>query len=266
MELWQAALIGLFAYLGRNQVPWLFGTTGGWYGIGRPLVASAIIGFILGDVKTGVLCGVAVQAIFIGQITPGGAVPSDLNLAAYIGIPLAMVAGGTPETAVALAVPLGALGVGLHNFTMTTQAVFAHKADKFAAKGDARGIRLADIAGTSISFVERFFIVTLTCYFGASFAENLISSLPDIILRFLAIGGKLLPALGFAILLKQITSEKWMITLFILGWAITSSLGITTTTLVFIALALALIYVMSRYNGNNTQSILAVEGDEYDEQ
>ena len=85
MELWQAALIGLFAYLGRNQVPWLCGTTGGWYGIGRPLVAGLICGVILGDVTAGVLCGVAVQAIFIGQITPGGAVPSDLNLAAYIG-------------------------------------------------------------------------------------------------------------------------------------------------------------------------------------
>lgn len=29
MAIWQAVLIGLFAYLGRNQVPWLFGTTGG---------------------------------------------------------------------------------------------------------------------------------------------------------------------------------------------------------------------------------------------
>ena len=98
MQLWQAALIGLFAYLGRNQVPWLFGTTGGWYGIGRPLVAGTIIGYILGDVKTGVLCGIAVQAIFIGQITPGGAMPSDLNLASFVGIPLAIVAGGSPET------------------------------------------------------------------------------------------------------------------------------------------------------------------------
>lgn len=266
MELWQAALIGLFAYLGRNQVPWLFGTTGGWYGIGRPLVAGAIVGLILGDVKTGVLCGVAVQAIFIGQITPGGAVPSDLNLAAFIGIPLAMVSGGSPETAVALAVPLGALGVGLHNFTMTFQSAFAHRADKFAADGNARGIRLANISGTSISFVERFFIVTLTCYFGAAFAENLLSALPAIVLNYLAVGGKMLPALGFAILLNQITGEKWMVILFILGWALTSSLNLTTTTLVFIAVAIALVYVMARYNGAGKQAVpVSMEGDEYDE-
>lgn len=248
MELWQALLIGLFAYLGRNQVPWLFGTTGGWYGIGRPLVAGLICGVILGDVTAGVLCGVAVQAIFIGQITPGGAVPSDMNLAAYIGIPLAIAAGGGAETAVALAIPLGALGVALHNFTMTVQAAFSHRADRCAEKADARGVRISNVMGTSVSFLERFFIVSLTCYFGAPFAESLLANLPAIVLEFLAVGGKMLPALGFAILLKQILDEKWMILLFILGWVFMSSFNITITSLVFIAASLSLIYVMAKYS------------------
>lgn len=247
MQLWQAVLIGLFAYLGRNQVPWLFGTTGGWYGIGRPLVAGLICGVILGDVKTGVLCGVAVQAIFIGQITPGGAVPSDLNLAAYIGIPLAIASSGSPATAVAFAVPLGALGVGLHNFTMTVQAAFPHRADRCAERGDARGVRWSNIMATSVSFAERFLIVTLTCFIGAPFAQSLLNALPKFVLNFLQVGGQLLPALGFAILLKQILSEKWMISLFILGWVLTSSLQLTTTSLLFIAIAVSLVYVMSTY-------------------
>ena len=89
MSLIQALLIGIFAYLGRNQVPWLFGTTGGFYCVGRPLVAGAIVGLILGDVTTGVLCGVAVQAMYLGQIVAGGAMPSDVNYAAFIGIPAA---------------------------------------------------------------------------------------------------------------------------------------------------------------------------------
>ena len=250
MALWQAVLIGLFAYLGRNQVPWLFGTTGGWYGIGRPLVAGLICGLILGDVKAGVLAGVAVQAIFIGQITPGGAVPSDLNLAGFIGIPLAIAASGSAETAVAFAVPLGALGVALHNFTMTIQAAFAHRADRYAEKADARGVRISNIMGTSVSFAERFLIVSLTCYFGAPFAEKLLNALPDIVLNFLQVGGRMLPALGFAILLKQIIEEKWIIFLFIFGWFFSSTLQITTTKLVFIAIAFSLVNVMARYGKN----------------
>ncbi|MCI6274583.1 MAG: hypothetical protein MR611_07935 [Coriobacteriaceae bacterium] len=43
-----------------------------------------------------------------------------------------------------------------------------------------------------------------------------------------------------------------MIALFVLGWVLVSSFSLTTTSLVFIALALALIYVMARYSGKAT--------------
>lgn len=246
MSLWQALLIGIFAYLGRNQVPWLFGTTGGFYAVGRPLVAGAIIGLIMGDVSTGVLCGVAVQALYIGQIVPGGALPSDLNYAAYIGIPLAMAAGGGPEVAVALAVPLGTLGVAMHNLTMTFNAVFAHRADKYAAEGDAGKIPVMNLMGTLPHLIERVTIVTSACYFGSQFAEGVLAAIPAVILSFLAVGGKMLPALGFALLLKQTVNEKWMIVLFLLGWILNKTISMTTTSLVIIAVAIAMMFVMSK--------------------
>ena len=258
MQLWQALLIGLFAYLGRNQVPWLFGTTGGFYAMGRPLVAGAVIGLIMGDVSTGVLCGVAVQALFIGQIVPGGALPSDLNFAAYV--------------AVALAMPLGTLGVALHNFTMTFNSVFAHRADRYAAEGDADKIPLMNLMGTVVHFIERVGLVTLICYFGSQFAGDLIDKIPAVIMNFLAVGGKMLPALGFALLLKQIVSEKWMIVLFLAGWVLNKSVSMTTTALVIIAAAVALLFVMAKGNGSANQGAavassnqtLTEEGD-YDE-
>lgn len=270
MELWQAMLIGLFAYLGRNQVPWLFGTTGGFYGVGRPLVAGLIIGIILGNVEAGVLAGVAVQAIFIGQIVPGGALPSDLNLAAYIGIPLAIVAGGDANMAVALAVPLGALGVAFHNLTMTVNSVWAHRADKYAAEGNAKQVRISNLLGTLVPFIERFGIVTLTLYLGAGFAESVITGLPQYVLDFLAVGGKMLPALGFAVLLNQIVTERWMLSLFILGWVIMTSFGLTTTALLLISIAIALLFVKAS-NSNNSGRMVSNEdvifdgGDEDDE-
>lgn len=249
MTLWQAALIALFAYLGRKQTPWLCCVTGGWWGVGRPLVAGLICGVILGDVTSGVLCGLAVQAIYIGQITPGGALPSDVNLAAYIGIPLAMVSGGGADMAVALAIPLGAIGVALFNFLMMFNTVLPHYADKCAERGDAAGVRRANLAGALFMFVERFPVVMLACYFGASVVQDAFALLPVFVTDFLSVVGNLLPALGFAILLKQIVLEKWMVFLFILGWVFTSSFGLSTVALVFVAIALALIYAMARYGG-----------------
>src|SRR5215470_13266313 len=107
MQVWQAALIAVFCYLGALTTPWVLGTTGGWYVITRPLVAGFLCGLVLGDVSTGVLIGIAVQAVYIGLITPGGAVPADLSFVSFLGIPLALVAHADPQVAVTLAVGFG---------------------------------------------------------------------------------------------------------------------------------------------------------------
>lgn len=56
----------------------------------------------------------------------------------------------------------------------------------------------------------------------------------------------MLPALGFAILLKQIVQESWMIVLFILGWVLMVSVSMTTTALVFVAIAVAVLFVLAK--------------------
>jgi hypothetical protein len=77
--IFEASLIGLLCYLGALSSPWLLGLTGGWYLISRPLISGMLVGLILGDVKTGIMIGVAVQAVYIAMVTPGGSMPADLN-------------------------------------------------------------------------------------------------------------------------------------------------------------------------------------------
>ena len=241
-----ALLIGVFAYLGSKRTPWVFGITGGWNMIGRPLVAGLIVGLILGDVQNGVIAGAMVQALFIGQITPGGAMPADVNWAAYIGIPLALAAGGTGEQAVALAVPLSILGLGLFNFIMTINAYFPHMADNAAEKGDGKGIHKATHLAAIPSFVLRAGSAMLICYLGTPIAEALINSMPEQVLHFFAVAGRMLPAVGFAMLLKQSLSQKWMIVLFLLGWVVIGATGMTVTALAILAAAVAVMFVMTK--------------------
>ena len=190
--------------------------------------------------------------------------PSDVNYASYIGIPLAMAAGGGAEAAIALAIPLGALGTAMHNFTMTLNSIWVHRGDKCAANGDVKGVMVSNLLGTLPHLIERVTIVTVACYFGAPAAEAILNALPEVVVRFLQVGGKMLPALGFALLLKQIVAEKWMIVLFILGWIVAQSTGMTTTALTLVSVAIALLFVMSKY-GNST-TVSNVEGDDgYDE-
>lgn len=86
----QAAILGIFACL--SSMPGLGGTSIGNYTLGRPLVGGLVCGMILGDVKLGILCGIAMQLVYIALVTPGGTVSADVRAVSYIGIPLAMVA------------------------------------------------------------------------------------------------------------------------------------------------------------------------------
>ena len=246
MSLFQALLIGLFAYLGSKRTPWFFGVAGGWNMIGRPLVAGLIVGIILGDVNSGVIAGAMVQALFIGQITPRGAMPADVNWAAYIGIPLALAAGGTGEQAVALAVPLSMLGLGLFNFIMTINAMFPHMGDKAAEKGDGAGIHRATYLAAVPSFILRAGSAMMICYLGTPLAEFLINSMPAGVLHFFEVAGKLLPAIGFAMLLKQSLSRQWMLVLFLLGWIMIGATSMSVTALAIFATAVAFIFVMAQ--------------------
>ncbi len=85
----QAALLGLFASLA--SMPGMGGSSIGNYTLGRPLVGGLISGLILGDLKTGIMVGVALQVLYIALVTPGGTVSADVRAISYIGIPLAIL-------------------------------------------------------------------------------------------------------------------------------------------------------------------------------
>ena len=106
----QIILIALFVYLGA--IGSIVGNTIGWYTLGRPLVASFVVGLIMGDVPTAMLVGVPLQIMYMGNVTPGGAVAWDLSYATYIGTAGALVFGkgmGTTEV-IGLAVLFAGIG------------------------------------------------------------------------------------------------------------------------------------------------------------
>ena len=83
MSTFQIFLIALFIYLG--SIGSIVGNTIGWYTLGRPLVASFVVGLIMGDVPTAMAIGIPLQIMYMGNVTPGGAVAWDLSYATYIG-------------------------------------------------------------------------------------------------------------------------------------------------------------------------------------
>jgi len=233
----QAALLGLFACL--SSMPGLGGTTFGNYTLGRPLVAGLVVGLILGDVQSGIIIGAAIQVIYIALVTPGGTVSADVRAVSYIGIPLAICAvkgiGLDPATtqaqamAAALGAAVGTLGTVLFYGTATMNLVWQHIGWKAVEKGDFGKLYLVDMGLPWISHILFSFLPTfIITMSGAGMVDVMKAYLPmdGITMKTLFTVGSLLPAVGVAILLKQVAKKAVDFITFLFGFTLAACLGL----------------------------------------
>lgn len=239
----EATLIGILCYLGGLSTPWLLGLTGGWYTITRPLVSGMLVGLVLGDVQTGILIGVAVQAVYIAMVTPGSSMPADLNFVAFPAIALGVMSGKDPSVAVAIAATIGIAGTIVFNFMMVLNSYWNHRADVALDQGDERGVYLNSAIFPQLShFALRFVPTFIAVYFGNQYIEGFMNSLPDLVIRTMMVVGGILPAVGIAILLKQIIKQSSMLIYFLVGFVGIVFLKLNMVGLVMIGALLALIH------------------------
>ncbi|CEP66783.1 Phosphotransferase system, sorbose-specific IIC subunit [Moorella glycerini] len=242
MELWQAAAIAFVGYLGWIATPWLGGQPIGWYVFGRPLIAGTLVGLILGDLPTGMMIGATINALYIGAVTPGGAMAADLNFAGYVGTALAMLTKVSPEVAVTLAVPLGLVGTFTWQLFATVGVFFAHAADRYAEKANIPGLTFMLMGAPQIlAFILRFVPAFLVIYFGAPIANNLVALIPAWLTKALTVIGGMLPALGMAVLLKMLNKDNRYIAFFLLGFLAVAALKLPILPVSVAGVALALI-------------------------
>jgi mannose/fructose/N-acetylgalactosamine-specific phosphotransferase system component IID/mannose/fructose/N-acetylgalactosamine-specific phosphotransferase system component IIC len=224
MTVTQCLIIALLGYLSSIYSPWL--ALGGWYTLGRPLIAGLAVGIVLGDVTAGILLGCAVQTLFIGLVTPGGSMPADVNFAAWIGIPLAMVAGSDVNFALTLSVPLSFLGVFAVLATITFNSIFVHRQDKYIELGKLEKAVRIPVTGQITNFVLRFFPIFVCNYFGAQFVPAFVEKIPIEVIGILAAFGQLLPLIGFAILLKYVCKRTIDLIYYFTGFVLSAALGL----------------------------------------
>lgn len=249
----QAALLGLFACL--SSMPGLGGTTIGNYTLGRPLVGGLVCGLILGDVKTGIVCGVAMQLVYIALVTPGGTVSADVRAVSYIGIPLAMVAihsqglsadsADAANLAKSMGTLVGTVGTVLFYGTATMNLVWQHIGWRAVEKGQFRKLYQVDWLYPWVSHFVFSFIPTLVmCKLGATAVTAMKDALPmdGIPMKTLFTVGALLPCVGIAILLKQIVEKVTDFIPFFVGFTLAASLGLNLVSCAVISLIFAVLF------------------------
>lgn len=184
----------------------------------QPIVMAFPIGLIMGDVATAMMIGAAIELVYLGMVAAGANIPADECLAGVIAIPIALQTGIEPSMAVTLAIPFGVLGVFVDQLRRIINAVFVHRADKYALDSNTRGIwYCALVYPMLVGFILRFPPVFVANLFGASVVERFMDTVPEWILHGLSVAGGVLPALGFAIVLFVI-GRRNLIPFFIIGF------------------------------------------------
>ncbi|AUW95791.1 PTS mannose/fructose/sorbose/N-acetylgalactosamine transporter subunit IIC [Streptococcus pluranimalium] len=277
----QAALLGLFASLA--SMPGMGGSSIGNYTLGRPLVGGLVCGLILGDIKLGIVCGVAMQLVYIALVTPGGTVSADVRAVSYIGIPLAMVAitaqgisassGEAADLAKSMGTLVGTIGTVLFYGTATMNLAWQHIGWKAVEEGNFKKLYMVDWGLPWIShFLFSFLPTLIMCKLGASAVTALQTALPmdGIAMKTLFTVGALLPCVGIAILLKQLVEKVTDFIPFFVGFTLAASLGLNLVASAVISLIFALLFYeidMAKLKANSrlVAAVAELEDDEEEE-
>ncbi|MDR0404127.1 MAG: PTS sugar transporter subunit IIC [Treponema sp.] len=249
MTMAQIVLIGLFIYLG--SIGSIVGNTIGWYALGRPLVASFVVGVILGDVPLAMTVGIPLQIMYMGNVTPGGAVAWDLSYATYIGTAGALVFGkGMNSTEViGLAVVFAGIGglVGqlMWNISYALNLPLNRVANKYAEAGAVKKMFIPNVVlGQLIGFLCRFVpaLIVLTSMTAASAQTDFASLIPGWVTTALGVFGGMMAALGMGIILSFLYKKQYHIVIFLMGFILVTYFKLNVMAVAVVAIITAVLY------------------------
>lgn len=175
ISIWQSLLIAFWiaavmsrAFLGGATLTLRF----------SPLMTGLVIGLIMGDVQNAMIIAAVLLLVNLGVNSPGASMSSEPATGAAIAIPVALIGGLSPETAVVLALPVSVLGAYLYKYRFTINNRLGEKTDQAVESlnhGEiSRSIVLYPTIASFLLFVPVVFVLL---YWGAPFLANVLTLL-----------------------------------------------------------------------------------------
>ncbi|WP_100489016.1 PTS mannose/fructose/sorbose transporter subunit IIC [Sporolactobacillus pectinivorans] len=225
----------------------------------QPVIACTLIGLVTGDLIPCIILGGTLEMIALGWANIGAAVAPDAALASIASAIILVLGGqgsaGVPS-AIAIAVPLAVAGLLLQVICRTIATAFVHFMDAAANEGNIRKVELWHIIAICMQGVRIAIPAALILAIGAGPVRGLLAAMPTWLTAGLAIGGGMVVAVGYAMVINMMaTKEVWPF--FAIGFVLATVTQITLIGLGAIGVALALIYLaLSKQggsgNGGNT--------------
>lgn len=238
----------------------------------QPIVSGAVVGAILGDLRTGLIVGGTYQLMTIGNMPVGGAQPPNAVIGGIMAVVFAISSKLEPAAAVGLAVPFALIGQYCVTLLFTIMAPLMSKADKYAEKADPKGI--VKINYLAMAALGGFFaVVVVIGLIGGQAAGNSLAAFSNKYGWFMAglgAAGNMMRYVGFAILLRiMLSNDLWGV--YFAGFALATIIGkiegLGSSALLLIAFIGVAICVYDFQNGVKMKSATAnigIGGDDED--
>lgn len=199
-------------YFGAHRVNW-------------PIFLAAVVGFVAGDMRTGIIMGVELQLIFLGFVAIGMSTLPDGAAGTTLAVSFAIMSGLDTTAAIALAMPVALLFQPLQIIKSVGLNFFNVRGDVYAAKADYKGVERCLNGGNIVSAIFDFVPMFVILYLGSGAVEGIVNMLPDIVMNCLNKTAQVLPALGIAYLMGYVVDSFTMPFVF-LGFALSAYFGL----------------------------------------
>jgi PTS system N-acetylgalactosamine-specific IIC component len=192
----------------------------------RPIVSGAVVGLILGDLKTGLAVGAAYELMSIGSMPIGGAQPPNAVIGGVMAVVFAIGSKMDVNAALGLAVPFAVIGQYMVTLLFTVMSPMMSVADKMAEKGDHKGIvRLNWLAMGALGLLFAV-VCTLGLVGGEAMGKALNAAFDAVpwLMAGLGAAGGMMRFVGFATLLRiMLSNDLWGI--YFAGFALATIIG-----------------------------------------
>ena len=189
----------------------------------RPIVMAPLVGLVLGDIRTGIMTGATLELIWLGAFPVGASCPPEMVSGAIIGTSFVINSGGEPS---------------------------------------ARGVERTETIGWIFEIVSLSAIIAVSYYLGAPLIKDIVAAIPPFINHGLEIATGIIPAIGFAMLVRMIISKD-VAAFFFGGFLLSAYLEIPVFGVALMACVIVGVILTIKQTNNNkiSEEVLSDENE-----
>ncbi len=207
-----------------------------------PIWSGFLVALAMGEPLVGMQAAAYINLAYLGWITAGGTMPGNLPVAAVFGTAMTILSGADPSLAVTFAVPFSLFGILTFQLSMSINAIWVHRAEKFLEEGNITGMRLMNYVPSGIlNFLTTGVPAFILVYFGSKPMQNLLNMIPESFVQAMQVVGAIMPALGIAMLLNFMGNKKIM-PFFFLGFLLAVYLKLDIMAITGLAAIMGLVF------------------------